>query len=174
MGECMIHLYTGNGKGKTTAALGLAIRAFGWGKKVLFSQFLKSAETGESIFLSGQEGIDFFRPHMRNRGFIWNMDSRAVEETKEDILNGLNEIKKLIHAGNYSVIVLDEVLDAIECGFLPEEAVLEIINSKDAEYILTGRQASDKLKEKADYITNMVKEKHPYDRGIKARKGIEF
>ena len=65
-------------------------------------------------------------------------------------------------------------MDVIECGFLSEESVFEIINSKDAEFILTGRNASDKLKDKADYITNMVKEKHPYDIGIHARKGIEY
>ena len=170
----MIHLYIGNGKGKTTAALGLAVRAAGWGKKVFFSQFLKSTKTGEGIFLSKLDGIVFYRPYMRNQGFIWNMDAKAIEETKEDLFKGLNKIKKLIKNEEYSVIVLDEILDVIECGFLSEESVFEIINSKDAEFILTGRNASDKLKDKADYITNMVKEKHPYDIGIHARKGIEY
>ncbi|NMA67326.1 MAG: cob(I)yrinic acid a,c-diamide adenosyltransferase, partial [Clostridiaceae bacterium] len=128
----MIHLYIGNGKGKTTAALGLAVRALGWKKKVLFCQFLKSAKTGETNIFSGLDCMKFYRPSMRNHGFLWEMDEEAVEETIEDLSIGLNEIKKFIQEENYSIIVLDEVLDAVQCGLLPEESILEIINSKDA------------------------------------------
>lgn len=170
----MVHLYLGDGKGKTTAALGLAVRILGWDRKVLLAQFLKSFDTGEYAFLSSQKGIVYIRPFMHNKGFLWEMNSEAVEVTKDDIRKGFQDICRQIMSDKFSLIILDEILDAIECGFVSEDSVLELIDNYPAEYVLTGRRASEKIKEKADYITVMVKEKHPFEKGIAARKGIEF
>ncbi len=170
----MVHLYLGDGKGKTTAAIGLAIRNLGWNKKVLLAQFLKSSATGEYSFLCQQKGIVFIRPFMHHKGFLWNMDDKAIEVTRQDIQIGFQDICWQILADEFSLVILDEILDVIESGFISEDSVIELIDSYSSEFVLTGRRASERLKEKADYITVMVKEKHPFDNGIAARKGIEY
>lgn len=171
----MIQLYIGEGKGKTTASVGQAIRTLGWGRNVLFSQFLKSMDTGEKFTFSKLDGITLIRPEMRNKGFIWNMNEQQLNETREDIQKGFEKICNTIITGDFQLVVLDEVLDVVECGLLPEESLMKLLDSAaQTEFVLTGRRASDKLKEKADYITNMTKVKHPYEKGIPARKGIEF
>lgn len=171
----MIHIYMGDGKGKTTAAIGLAIRNIGYGGKALFAQFLKSMETGEISVLRDLEGIFVIRPYMHHKEFIWCMNDMQLKETKEDISKGFIEICEIINNGDFSLIVLDEVLDIIECGFLEDSTLISLMKKySDTEFILTGRKATENLKEIADYITVMNKEKHPFDRGIKARKGIEY
>lgn len=171
----MIHIYIGDGKGKTTAAIGLAIRNIGFEGKVLFAQFLKSMRTGEIDVLSRIDGLLFIRPNMRHKEFIWCMNQTKLEETKEDIVKGFKEISEIINKGEFSLVVLDEVLDIIDCGFLNEADLLTLLeNNSKTEFVLTGRKASEELKKAADYITVMKKEKHPFDRGIKARKGIEY
>lgn len=171
----MIHLYLGEGKGKTTAAVGQAIRALGWNQKVFFAQFLKSGDSGETVILDKLEGLAFIRPPMRHKGFIWHMNDQALRETKEDLQLGFNQICQKVKESGFSMVILDEVLDIIDCGFLPEASLLDLIlSSSSIEFILTGRQASEKMKQNAHYITRMVKEKHPFDQGIKARKGIEY
>lgn len=170
----MLQLYIGEGKGKTTAAIGLAIRALGWSQKVLFSQFLKSGESGEVNLLESMDGLDFYRPSMRHKGFIWNMDDRAINETKEDLQKGFDILLKRLSENDYHLVVMDELLDVIDCGFIDESQVLDFLNNAVFEVVLTGRKASLRLKESAQYITNMTKEKHPFDLGISARKGIEY
>ncbi len=171
----MIHIYVGDGKGKTTAAIGLAIRNIGYDGKVLFAQFLKNMRTGEIGVLSKINGLLLKRPAMRHKGFIWNMNQTELDETKEDIEKGFIEICEIIDKGSFSLVVLDEVLDIIDCGFLNDADILSLLeHHPETEFILTGRKASKDLKKIADYITVMNKEKHPYDRGIKARKGIEY
>lgn len=171
----MIHIYIGDGKGKTTAAIGLAIRNIGSGGKVLFAQFLKNLETGESNILKSLDGLVLKRPCMRHKKFIWHMSRFELEETKEDILRGFNDISEIINKGDFSLAVLDEVLDIISCDFLEEQVLISLLESHPGtEFVLTGRDASEKIKTFADYITVMKKEKHPFDRGIKARKGIEY
>lgn len=172
----MIQLYIGDGKGKTTAAIGQAIRAIGWNQRVLFTQFLKNEESGEIQTLKNLENIVLFRPEMRHKGFIWNMDVKSLSETTEDLLLGFAKLSEMVKATHFSMIVLDEILDVVQCGFVPEPVLLDFIKSlsSETELVLTGRNASSKLKECAHYITYFSKEKHPYDLGIKARKGIEY
>lgn len=171
----MVHVYIGDGKGKTTAAIGLAIRNIGAGGKVLFAQFLKSYETGELNTLKSINGLVLKRPFMRHKKFTWHMSRLELDETREDILKGFNDICEAINKGDFSLVVLDEVLDIISCGFLGEPALVSLLKSyPGTEFALTGREASDNIKASADYVTVMKKEKHPYDRGIKGRKGIEF
>ncbi len=171
----MIHIYIGDGKGKTTAAIGLVIRNLGHDGKILFAQFLKNSETGEVKVLTKLNGITFIRPRMRHKGFIFNLNDNQFNEIKEDLEKGFREIKEIIYNNRFSLIVLDEILDAIEFGFLSEEAVIAVFDKFPAtEFIITGRKATQAMKEKADYITIMNKEKHPFDRGIKAREGIEY
>lgn len=171
----MIHLYIGEGKGKTTAAVGQATRALGWGERVLFSQFLKSIDTGEEFAFAKIGGLQWIRPQMRNKGFIWHMNEKQLKETGEDIQKGFEIISHTILEENLRLVVLDEILDAIECGFLSEDCLFSLFNKAPCtEFILTGRRASDRLMEKADYITRMTKVKHPFDKGLQARKGIEF
>ena len=172
----MVHLYIGEGKGKTTAAIGQSIRMLGWNYKVLFAQFLKSWESGEMNILSSIKGLTVVRPNMRHKCFIWDMDEAALNETKDDLLEGFDLIRKSIYKQDYQLIVLDEILDCIECNIIPEKIIFDLINEapSDIEFILTGRKASLQLKNIAHYITNMTKEKHPFDVGITARKGIEY
>jgi cob(I)alamin adenosyltransferase len=171
----MIHIYIGDGKGKTTAAVGLAIRSLGAGGNVLFAQFLKSMETGEVNILKGLDGLVLIRPNMRHKKFIWHMSRTELEETKADILKGFKDICEIIEKNGFSLVVLDEVLDIILCGFLEEPVLISLLKSRpETEFVLTGRDASEKLRSIAGYVTLMQKEKHPYDQGIKARKGIEY
>lgn len=171
----MVQLYIGDGKGKTTASIGQAIRAAGWGGKVLFVQFLKTSQTGEKSIIESLSCIEFKRPIMRHASFIWNMDEKELKETMEDIIQGFNNVKNMVIAGDYSMVVLDEILDCLECGFLSYDYVISLFKEKpEIEYILTGRKASDTILRYADYITEMAKVKHPFDSGIAARRGIEY
>lgn len=172
----MIQLYIGDGKGKTTAAIGQAIRTLGWDKKVLFVQFLKASGTGEKRILENMKGCTFIRPDMRHNGFIWNMNEKEFNETKEDIKKGFSEICHLIMNENFSLVVMDEVLDIIDCAFISEEQLIELIVELQpgTEFVLTGRRASERLKDISDYISNITKEKHPFDNGIQSRKGVEY
>ena len=171
----MIHIYIGDGKGKTTAAIGLAIRNMGSDGMIFFAQFLKNRETGEMKVLSKLDGVTFFRPFMRHKGFIINLDDKKYKEIKEDIEKGFREIKHIISNISFSLIVFDEILDVIELGFLSEDEVIAVFDEfPSSEFVITGRNATQAMKERADYITVMKKEKHPFDKGIKARKGIEY
>lgn len=171
----MVHIYIGDGKGKTTAAIGLAVRNIGSGGKVLFAQFLKNMFTGELNILKDMDGLVLKRPVMRHKTFIWNMSPSQLEETGEDIINGFRDICEAAVSGDYTLIVLDEILDTVSCGFLAETNLIRLIEScPRTEFVLTGREASEKLKDIADYITVMRKEKHPFDKGTGARKGIEY
>jgi len=171
----MIHIYIGDGKGKTTAAIGLAIRNLGRDGKILFAQFLKNSDTGEINILTRLNAITFFRPLMRHKGFIFNLNDNQLNEIKEDIEKGFREIKDIIFDNKFSLIVLDEILDVLEFGFLSEEDIISVFDKfPEAEFVITGRKATQAIKERADYITIMNKEKHPFDRGITARKGIEY
>lgn len=141
----------------------------------MFAQFLKSSQTGELNYLSKMEGIAVMRPDMRHKGFVWNMDETELKETIEDIRKGFEDICSELKNNEYSVIIFDELLDVIDMGFISEEMILELLDElTQTEIVLTGRKASAKLKERANYITNMTKEKHPFDEGIQARKGIEY
>ena len=180
MKESFLHLYIGDGKGKTTAAIGLAVRAAGHGKDVVFVQFLKGNNTGETESLA-KLGVTVIRAD-KDFGFVWDMDEAAraaFGEEQERILAaacGIFDGGGTPRAASPTMIVLDEVLDAVAMNLLDEGALRDFINSKceGVEMVLTGREAPEWLRSEANYITEMRKVKHPYDRGVSARAGVEF
>ena len=167
-----IHIYTGNGKGKTTAALGLALRAAGHKKKTIIIQFMKGMHYGEldSIrqFLSEYIVIEQFGAE----GFV-----HVDKATPEDIQRARNGLKRAYEAfkQKYDIIILDELNVAIFFKLLSKEEVLDLINHKpaDKELIITGRYAPDYLIDIADLVTEMKEIKHYYQQGVEARDGIE-
>lgn len=173
----MVHLYLGDGKGKTTAATGLAVRALGHGYRVLFAQFLKNTETGEKAILEGfKDRLLFFRPVQRHPRFLWDMTGEQLAETKQDIALGWETLKQQIQSGQWELVVLDEILDCIDTGLLPEQDVLSAIAGRPVgvEVVCTGRKASQAFHDLADYISEIHALKHPYTKGMRARRGIEF
>lgn len=169
----MIHIYCGNGKGKTTAAVGLAVRAAGSGKKVLFIQFFKNGVSSEMNALKKLENISvLFEPKYYGR--VSNMTKEESDEGKAAysklLLDGIRQAEK----ESADVVVLDEIISAYNHGFIGKESLLSFLDSTKAEVVMTGREPAKELCQLADYITEMRKIKHPFDRGIMARKGIEF
>ncbi len=168
----LVHLYTGNGKGKTTAAFGLALRMVGRGKRVLIIQFMKGRPTGEVIASKKLEPMLEVRQFGTPR-FVdpKNPDEESVKRAKE----GLELARKAVK-GDYDLVVLDEVNVAVSFGLLDEDEVLEVVRGKDkdVEVVLTGRYAPRSFYEIADYVTEFREVKHPFARGIKAREGVEY
>jgi cob(I)alamin adenosyltransferase len=172
----LVHIYTGEGKGKTTAAVGLAIRAIGNGLKVLFVQFLKGGEeSGElKIFKKLQKDIEIIRFDQRHPIFFKKGD------TKEGLIKASKEALKLIDegikSGRYDLVVLDEINNLVNQGWANVNNLIEIIKERPngVEIVLTGRGAPKELIEMADYVTEMRAVNHPFKKGIKARKGIEY
>ncbi len=165
-------IYTGNGKGKTTAAFGLALRATGAGKKVFFAQFVKGKMYSEI------KAVREFLPNVEVKQF--GLGCFIVNHpTEADIIaaqKGLAEVKQIIHSEKYELVILDEVFIAIFYKLFSAEEVIEIIKSKpeELELILTGRYAPKNIIELADLVTEMKEVKHYYTQGIEAREGIEF
>ena len=168
-----IHIYYGDGKGKTTAAAGLAVRYAASGGRVIFCQFLKNGSLGEIKLLSSIDNISCVFSD-KNYGFTWQMTEQARKQAAGDCNNILKYVKNNCSAD--CLIVLDEILDTVLAGFVDERYLYEfILGLKSvAEIVLTGHCECGKLFSLADYITYMKKEKHPFDLGLQARKGIEF
>lgn len=175
MEKGLTHVYYGSGKGKTTAALGLAIRAAGSGKKVVIVQFLKGTDTGELISLSRLPDITVLRGTAA-KVFVRDMSSEQLEETKMIQNGNLIKALEIVASKKCDLLILDEVLDAYQLGLLDEKLFLNLVRCKPEflELVITGHKPEDKIIKAADYVTEMVKIKHPYDCGITARKGIEF
>ncbi len=171
----LIHIYCGDGKGKTTAAEGLAVRAAGSGMKVHFVQFLKGSPTSEIAVLEKIENITIRRCD-RDYGFTFTMngEEKAAITACHDRM--LSEAFELMQSGGADMVVLDEFNAAYECGLLDKELADRLVLEKPAgtELILTGRDPQPKFVEAADYVSEILAVKHPYSRGIEARKGIEF
>lgn len=175
----MIQLYTGDGKGKTTAAVGQAVRAAGDGYKVIFSQFMKGNDTGELHALGQLSNVEIIRSS-RNFGFY----STLSDEEKSQLTAVHNEIlHRLIGCAERKeafMIVMDEVTYPVRWGLIDVEGLKKLLvlageKEKGApEIILTGRDAADFLVNSADYITEMNCVRHPYENGIPARHGIEY
>ena len=170
----LIHIYEGDGKGKTTAAVGLSIRYAGSGGKVIFTQFLKQNDSGELAVLEQIEGIKLVRCD-RSFGFTFQMTQEQREEAAAYYEAHLQRVLEMARKEEKGLLVLDEAIGACAAGMILEEELLEFLKHKPAglEVVLTGRNPSVRLLEIADYVTVMQKKKHPYDRGIQARKGIE-
>lgn len=164
-----IHIYHGDGKGKTTAAVGLCARAVGRGNRVLFCSFLKDGTSGEVKSLNIL-GVD--TRFLSTPGFTWQLDERQTEELKTRIGEFFSKIKQ--KSSDYDLIVLDEVLDAVNEKLLPEAEVIDFLRkNRETEIVLTGRGPSETLVEKADYVTEMKLCKHPFNQGVAAREGVE-
>lgn len=175
----LIHIYHGDGKGKTTAAVGSAVRAAGRGKKVLIARFLKTDDSGEVMGLGHVPGITLL-PCDENFGFSWEM-SDVQRKAASLYYNNLFRMAWEMVAGQdgadgFDMLVLDEVIGACGLGFVREDVVVEMLRGKPGglEVIMTGRGPSDELMECADYITEMVMRRHPFEKGISAREGIEY
>ena len=171
MSKGQIHIYTGNGKGKTTAALGLSLRTICAGKKVFFGQFIKGMDYSE---LKAVEYLPGFEMQQFGRDcFIYN------EPKEEDILaakKGLKVCKEIIKTGDYDLVVLDELNIALYYKLFSLEEVIEMLKhrAEKVEIVITGRYASKELIDQADLVTEMKEIKHYYKTGLEARKGIEF
>jgi len=167
-----IHVYTGNGKGKTTAALGLALRAAGAGKKVFFAQFVKGKPYSEI------EAVEKFVPEIVIKQF--GLGCFIVEKpTKADIQaaqTGLAEVTEILKSKKYDVVVLDEATIALYYQLFSIDEFLDVLKNKkpETEVVVTGRYSPPELIEVADLVTEMKEVKHYYTKGIEARKGIEY
>ncbi len=174
----MVHFYIGDGKGKTTASIGLAVRAAGMGQKVYVAQFLKDCDfpSGE-IEAIQNANMDIKIERLRGQMHPMLCKGKQIDDKKLSKLveDSIEDILALIKEKQYDLIILDELLNALEAKFCSIEKIQALIEeAKDIELVLTGRNVPDDLVEYADYISNVTKIKHPFDRKIVARKGIEY
>ena len=171
----MKHIYYGDGKGKTTAAIGLAVRAAGSKMKVLFVQFLKTEFSGERHILSHTENVTLtFCP--LDLKFTFDMDDKEKAQAAKIFKGIFDNAVTTALTEKYDMVVLDEVFEAINAHMLSESEVYEFITNAPSsmEIVMTGHNPPQKFMDCADYITEFKKIKHPYDRGITGRIGIEF
>jgi cob(I)alamin adenosyltransferase len=174
----LIHVYTGDGKGKTTAALGLALRAAGHGWRTFVGQFMKGQSYGElkaSHLLGDLITIEQFGKPT----FIRTDKDGHSTTTSEDIAlaqRGLDAVRGAMVSEQYQIVIMDEINVALHFELVALQDVIAVVEAKPAsiELILTGRRVPQELLDRADYVTEMCERKHPYQRGIQARKGIEF
>lgn len=171
----LVHIYTGNGKGKTTAAVGLGVRAYGRGLKVLMVQFLKGSGTGEINTLKLLEPDFMVYRNNEIKKFIKDMTPEEVEKTKKIQQDIFNFAKDAIMDGNQDLVILDEIMAAITLKLVDLQDVIDLIKNKpqNIELVLTGRNAPPELVDLADYVSEIKAVKHPMEKGIMARKGIE-
>lgn len=169
----MIHLYHGNGKGKTTAAMGLALRMAGRGRPVVIAQFLKGADSGERPALARLPQVTLL-PVPERVKFLFAMTEEERQQEARRARELLARAKQAAADPNCGLVVLDEVCDGVNAGLLPLAELLSLLDCAKAEVVLTGRDPAPELIARADYVTRFQKEKHPFDRGIPARTGVEF
>ncbi|MCI8551097.1 MAG: cob(I)yrinic acid a,c-diamide adenosyltransferase [Lachnospiraceae bacterium] len=174
----LIHIYCGDGKGKTSAAIGQAVRSAGAGLSVVVVRFLKDEDSGELRSLSHIPGI-FLIPCKDCFGFYWDMDEEQKKEAAK-VYGALFEeaweaAEKQAQARD-TVLVMDEIIAACRHGFVEKEKLLEKLQEKPErmEVLMTGRDPEEELLNLADYVSEIKKVKHPFDKGICARKGIEY
>ena len=166
-----VQVYTGDGKGKTTAAIGLAIRALGAGWRVFIAQFLKSGEYSE------HKALAQFSDHLTIKTYGRNVFIKGEPEEEDRRLaqEGYQEIAEIVASGQYRLVILDEANVAVHYGLITVDQILDLIDrrAEGAELLITGRYAHSRLIERADLVTEMRGVKHYFDRGIKARVGVE-
>lgn len=171
----LIHIYTGDGKGKTTSAVGLAVRALGSGFKVCYCSFHKRPEKYgyaemESLKKLGATVLNFAKghPHLDKR-----IDGELI---KKEVPEAIQTLAEMLETTHYDLLILDEILISVRDHYLDEQILLDFIQAKpiDMELVMTGRAATENVMELADYVTFCKKLKHPYDRKIGSRKGIEY
>jgi cob(I)alamin adenosyltransferase len=171
-----VQVYTGNGKGKTTAAVGLAVRAAGRGLRVYMVQFLKSQNTGELESAKKLEpNFKIFR-FEKNRGFFWTLKDEEKKELKEEVQLAYSFCLQSLKEGQCDILIMDEIMGALSNNLVSKEQILELVDIKpeNIELILTGRDVPQVIIDKADLVTEMREIKHYYNKGIVSRKGIEY
>lgn len=172
-----IHIYTGNGKGKTTAAFGLAVRALCAGKKVYIGQFVKSMKYNETRIeeLLGRAGTGFGQIRIEQLGRGCYIDRQPDAADIAAAREGLERCAGLLHGSDYDMVILDELTIALHFGLLTEEEVLEALRQRDprVEAVITGRYAPQALLDAADLVTEMREVKHYYTQGVLSRDGID-
>lgn len=173
----MLHLYTGDGKGKTTAAIGLAARAAGRDWRVCFAQFMKGNDTGELYSLRRLSNVTILRSE-KNFGFYSAMSEEDKRELTEIHNAILDQLLETAGSGGCDLIVLDEVTYPVNWELLDvrklERLLALAVEAEQTEIVMTGRNAAHFLQEQADYVTEMKCIRHPYEKGLRARRGIEF
>jgi len=170
----MIHAYTGNGKGKTTAAMGLALRAVGAGLKVCVIQFLKGRSAHSELKALKKAKVVRFKqahPAFYPKGRMKSAAAALKRQAGKDF----QKARKIAESGKFDIVIMDEVINLVSQNFLPEDDLVSLIDSmpKKTELVLTGRGASRRLIKRCDYATDMRLVRHPYYKGKKPRKGIE-
>ncbi|MBT1278308.1 cob(I)yrinic acid a,c-diamide adenosyltransferase [Thermoanaerobacter sp. CM-CNRG TB177] len=171
----LIQVYTGDGKGKTTASIGLGIRAVGRGFKVYMVQFLKGTDTGELHTLKNIENFKVFRFQSTEK-FFWNLNEEEKKILAEDMKKAYEFVVDVLQNKKCDILILDEIMAAIHSKMYTVEDVLKLIDMKpkEMELVLTGRSAPQEIIERADLVTEMKAIKHPFEKGIPARYGIEY
>lgn len=175
MNKGYIQIYTGNGKGKTTAAMGLSIRAAGNGMKVCIVQFLKAWKTGELNSLEKLDNIDVFR-FQTIKKFTWQLNEEEFNALKLEVKKTYDFILEVFEEKKYDVVIVDEIMGALGAKLLTEQEVLDLMDRKPEtiELVMTGRNPTEAIINKADLVTEMNPIKHYYEQGVKSREGIEF
>jgi cob(I)alamin adenosyltransferase len=171
-----VQVYTGDGKGKTTAAVGLAVRAAGNGYNVFMVQFLKGGKTGE--IESAKKMSPFFNIFRfeKKRGFFWTLSDEEKIELKAEVQNAYAFCKEALIEEKCDILIMDEIMGALSNKLISEEQVLELIENKpdNIELILTGRNVPKAIIDKANLVTEMKDIKHYFNEGVPSREGIEF
>lgn len=170
----LIHIYTGNGKGKSTAAAGLAVRCAGSGRKVLYTQFLKDNSSSELNVLEAIENISLVMSP-KCFGFYWKMTESQKDEARRTYSSLLESAVRQATEGGFSMLVLDEIIAAYNFDLIDRHFLLSFLENRPEglEVVMTGRDPAEELVALADYVSEIKKIKHPYDKGICAREGIE-
>ncbi len=169
-----LHIYCGDGKGKTTAAVGLAVRAAGYGMKVLFCQCMKDGSSSELPVLE-RAGIECCVCR-ESFGFFWNMNEEQKNKAREAYTGLFLDAAQRAEKEGFDLLIVDEFMSAYHHGLIDQELALRFLMNRPErlEVVLTGRDPGEELLKLADYVTEMRKIKHPFDQGLPARKGIEL
>ncbi len=171
----LLHLYTGEGKGKTTAAMGLALRAIGQGRRVLVAQFLKTGRSGELAALARFSEARVFEAAPIGK-FTFRMTDAEKAEARVRQTAQLERLIEDVNTEKPGLMVFDELAMAVNRGLTAEADMWRLVEAglKSGEVVVTGRHAPESLRERADYVSEIMKIRHPYDRGVGARRGIEL
>ncbi len=173
--ENKLHLYMGEGKGKTTAAMGLALRALGHGRRVLVAQFLKDGRSGELEALRAFPGAHVAKVPPTGK-FTFQMTQEEREVARAQQIAAIEALIGLVEEERPQLMIFDELAVTAAIGMVDEKSLWRLIEAGLAhgEVVVTGRSAPESLLARADYISEIVKRRHPYDEGLRARKGIEW
>jgi cob(I)alamin adenosyltransferase len=171
-GRGLVLINTGKGKGKSSAAFGVVIRALGWGQKVAVVQFIKGKwKTGERRFFQERDLVTW---HTMGEGFTWDTQDRERDIAAANA--AFDKACNLMASGEYDLVVLDEINIALRYEYLSVEQVMDGLNARSdrTSVFLTGRDAPQELRDHADLVTEMTEEKHPFKSGIKAQRGVDY